>query len=112
MRDRLAPLSFDACAPLLLWALHFFGAYVFAAAACLTSLADTEWMGRSVIWLVLIVWTMAALLCALWLLIRAGRRRRPDGRLLSGVRLGCAALGLVGIAWTGLPLLLLSTCVA
>lgn len=112
-RDRLISRLFDACAPLLLWALHFFGAYVFAAASCLTPLADKVWMDRSAIWIMLAVWTIAALLCALWLLVRAARRwRATQDRLLSGARLGCAVLGLLGIAWTAMPLLLLSACAA
>ncbi|HWT73068.1 MAG TPA: hypothetical protein VN361_12865 [Oxalicibacterium sp.] len=104
----------DACAPLLLWALHFFGAYVFAAASCTTALADTVWFGQAAIRLTLIVWTIAALLLAGWLLLRACRALRETGRrhLLSGARAGCAALGLLGIVWTALPLLTLSACMA
>jgi hypothetical protein len=112
-RDRLFPLSFDACAPLLLWALHFFSAYAFAAASCLTPLADMVWWGHSAIWIVLVTWTIAVLLCATWLMIRAVREwRTTRRRLLSGARFGCAMLGLVGIGWTALPLLMLSTCTA
>lgn len=112
-RDRFFPPSFDACAPLLLWALHFFVAYVFAAAACLTSLAEAVWLGHPAIWVALLAWSFAALLCALWLLFRARRAcRDAHDRLVSGVRMGCAVLALVGIAWTSLPLLMLSVCTA
>jgi hypothetical protein len=116
-RDRLFPPTFDVCAPLLLWALHFFGAYVFAAAGCLTSLADMVWMGRSATWLMLLAWSLVGLLCALWLLIRAVRawhamHDASRDRLSCSARVACAALGLTGIAWTSLPLLMLSSCAA
>lgn len=110
-RDRLFLPVMDACAPLLLWALHFFGAYVVAAASCTTALADAVWLGQAAIRLMLLVWTIAALLFAVWLLLRARREgRKARRRLLSGARVGCAALGLLGIAWTALPLLALSAC--
>lgn len=115
LRERLFLSTFDACAPLLLWALHFFAAYVFAALACDTALAEQVWAGRSAVWMVLMGWSIAALLCAASLLTRAARRWReadPHARLLNGTRLGCAVLGVIGIAWTALPLLALPACAA
>jgi hypothetical protein len=104
-RERLFAMTFDVCAPLLLWALHLFGAYVFAATAC-GSMSDDQ------VQLVLLAWSLIALACAVGLLIRATYRRRHFvlARLLSGMRLGCAVLGVIGVAWTALPLLVLPSC--
>jgi hypothetical protein len=104
-RERLFARTFDVCAPLLLWALHLFGAYVFAATACASMPAEQ-------VRLVLLAWSFIALACAVGLLIRAMYRRRHlvHARLLFGMRLGCAVLGVIGVGWTALPLLVLPSC--
>jgi len=103
--------TFDATAPLLLWAIHFFGAYMFTAMSCTGELADAMWHGRSVIAWVLVAWTALAIAAAVWLLWRAaiGYRQSPV-TLMDGARIGCALLGAIGIAWTALPLFVLAVC--
>lgn len=101
----------DATAPLLLWVLHFFAAYAFAAAACDSGLADRIWLGQPAILLILVVATVAVLLAILLLLVRAVMLcRLAPWRLLSGARLGLAVLSLLGLSWVAVPLFLLPVC--
>jgi hypothetical protein len=103
--------TFYATAPLLLWAVHFFGAYVFTAMSCASELADAMWHGRSVIAWVLVVWTALAIVLAICLLWRALiDYRKSRAALMNGARIGCALLGAIGIAWTAMPLFILSVC--
>jgi hypothetical protein len=102
----------DATAPLLLWALLFFAGYVFVAVACDTALADRHWAGQPAILLILWGATIAVALAVLLLLVRAVALCRIAPRqLLSGARLGLAALGLLGIAWMAVPMLVLPACI-
>lgn len=102
----------DATAPLLLWALHFFAAYAFAAVACDSGLAKMIWAGQSAILLVLAVATAAAFLMLLLLVARAVQLCRiTPWQLLSGARLGLAVLALLGLAWVAVPLFVLPVCV-
>lgn len=109
--DRIFHRTFDATAPLILWALHFFAAYIFAVASCDTTLADALWLDRPLIWMVLLAWTIVVLPVAAFLLWRAVVLYLMAPRqLLSGARLGCAVLGAIGIVWTAVPMLILSVC--
>lgn len=78
-------------APLLLWAAHFAVSYVLGCHAPLLALS-----------------LLAMGACA-WMLWRAAPLRE-EARLLDWARGGGAALALLGIAWTTLPLLLLGGC--
>lgn len=110
-REHFFRRTFGATAPLLLWAVHFFGAYVFAAISCASELADATWHGRSAIASALIVWTTLAIATALWLLWRATiGYRKSQSTLIGGTRIGCALLGAIGIVWTALPLFVLAVC--
>lgn len=101
----------DATAPLLLWALHFFAAYAFAAVACDSALASSIWIGQPAILLMLAIATMAALMVILLFLWRAVKLCRiAPWQLLSGARLGLAVLALLGLAWVAVPLLILPVC--
>lgn len=109
--ERFFLRTLDATAPLLLWALHFFVAYIFVAMSCDTGWVDLIWRGSPAIRLLLVAWTMAMLALDLWLLLRAIVRYRnaPPG-LQAGARVGCAVLGTIGIAWTAVPMFVLSAC--
>jgi hypothetical protein len=101
----------DATAPLLLWALHFFAAYAFAAAACDSALANKIWVGQPAILLILAIATTAVLLAMLLLLVRAVKLCRiAPWQLLPGARLGLAVLGLLALAWVAVPLFILPVC--
>ncbi|MEW6704801.1 MAG: hypothetical protein AB1430_08120 [Pseudomonadota bacterium] len=102
------------CTPLLLWALHFAFCYVVTAVGCRAwmqaaeaSLTPLQLRG------LMAAGTALALTLGLWLLHRAcGATRHERAGLLPRVRLASAALALVAIAWTGLPLALLPVCTA
>lgn len=87
-----------ACAPLLLWALHFTVCY--GAAAVRYDGAAPR--------LPLIAFTVLAAGGEAWLLWRAWpRARRAGARLRDRAMAAGALLALPAVLWTGLPLLLL-----
>ena len=95
-------------APLLVWALHFAACYVAVAVACTSTPANPELpMLRT--WL--IAATAVALVTLVAMLWRA-RASRPAGRFDLLARRVCAALALVGVAWSVVPMLVLTTCTA
>ena len=85
---------------LILWTLHFFGAYGLVAAACCTAFADATWFGQSALRVVLWAWGALAALAIAWLIACA--LRLPPGVLRSAGLIG-GALALIGVAWTTLP---------
>ncbi len=89
-------------APLVVWALHFFGSYAVVAAGCGTAAPPFLRTG-------LLVASVLALALIGWMLMRH-RRRQGHHRLLDAARLGSGALAAVGIAWTTLPLVFLPVC--
>ena len=89
-------------APLLVWAAHFTFCYLFSAVLC-TRGGGPDWR-----WWTLCGATVAALGAAAWLLWRAWRGGRQD--LLAQARLGSAVLGVIGIAWSSVPLLAAGRC--
>ncbi len=94
--------------PLLVWAAHFTFCYLLAAAQCTPAVMRAGGPDRLLLGLA----TVAALLICLWLAWRErGILREPQsaGLLDWAAALG-ALLALVGIVWTGLPLLLVSGC--
>lgn len=110
-QDRLFRRIGSGTAPLLVWGAHFFFCYAYAAAACMR-----DWPARG---RVMLLATVLAVLLAVWLLWRALReagRRRETGQgkegasLLDWANIGSAVLGVTGILWTSVPLLLLSLC--
>jgi hypothetical protein len=108
--DHFFHRTLDASAPLLLWALHFFVAYIFSAAACDTRLAKVSWYGQPAIWLILVAWTAIMFAAIAWLLWRAAHRRSSAQRLLPDARFGCAILATVGVVWTTVPMFIVSVC--
>ena len=94
--------------PLLVWAAHFTFCYLLAAAQCTPALMRTGGPDR----VPLAVATVAALAACGYLLWRERgilRDAQVAGLLDWAAALG-AVLALVGIVWTGLPLLLVKGC--
>ncbi|HET6600055.1 MAG TPA: hypothetical protein VFG60_08835 [Burkholderiaceae bacterium] len=94
-------------APLLVWALHLFGAYAFVAISCCSAFAETQWFGVAAPRLVLLAASVLALAAIVALLLRG--LREPES-LLRTASTGTAALALIGVAWTTLPMLLMPMC--
>lgn len=112
MNDHVFRRTLDVTAPLLVWALYFFVAYIFVALACDSSLMHTQWLGLSLIRAVLMLLTIAAGLAHIFLLWRALRAYRGAGyALMPAARLACAILGLIGSTWTAIPMFILAVCV-
>lgn len=88
--------------PLMIWALHFFGAYMLVAAGCGTRFAQTQWFGIAALRMSL--WGLSALaVIAIAALIARSLRWPPS--LLRSVSAGGGLLALLGVAWTTLPML-------
>lgn len=110
-QERFFSRSFDATLPMLVWAAHFFAAYAWTAGGCKTDWAYAMWGDWSAMRIVLLLGTVCALALNAGLLMRAMRRYRSHSeRLMSGMRLGCGVLGIIGIAWTAVPMLVLPVC--
>ncbi|MEX5745130.1 hypothetical protein [Massilia sp. X63] len=96
--------------PLLVWATHFTFCYLLAAAQCTPASMRTEGPDR----MLLGAATAAALGLCLWLAWRERAILRPGAGAAAGLLDWAAALSallaLVGITWTGLPLLLAGGC--
>lgn len=105
--DRFGRQLLHGSAPLLVWALHFFGAYAFVAVTCCSALADLQWLGLAAPRVLLLAGTALALGLIALLLVRG--RRRPAG-LLRSAATGSAVLALAGVAWTTLPMMVLPVC--
>lgn len=100
MGDHFFRRLLQGCAPLMVWALHFFGVYVLAEAGCGTAIEP------ALRWLLPLASVLALAAIASMLL-----RGRPDGASLLGTAsLGSGLLALTGVLWTTLPMLWLPTC--
>lgn len=109
MRERLFSKLLHACAPLLVWALHFFFCYVWVAALCAPGLIDGEAPRRAMVGLA----SALALGVCLWLAWRARHvlaKASEATRLLDWASAGSAVLAVAGVAWTSLPALMLDGC--
>ena len=105
------PAAARASLPLWLWALHFAFCYVAVAVGCRAGWQHPGAAGLSPLQGLLGWGSAAALGGAVVLLVHAWRHRATaPGALLARVRSVVAALALIGIAWTSIPLLLLPTC--
>ncbi|QOY94042.1 hypothetical protein IM543_21475 [Massilia sp. UMI-21] len=94
--------------PMLVWAAHFTFSYLMAAAQCTPALMRDGGPDRTLLGIA----TAVALAICLWL---AWRERgilhhAKDAALLDWAGALGALLALVGILWTGLPLLLVEGC--
>jgi hypothetical protein len=93
--------------PLLVWSLHFAFTYGLAAAQCTPAGMRPGGPDRVLLGAV----TLVAVGACAWLAWRSrGVLRREDAGLLDWARLVLAALALVAVAWTGVPLLLVDGC--
>ncbi|MDQ1812687.1 hypothetical protein RBA41_05155 [Massilia sp. CCM 9210] len=109
MREHLFRKLLHACAPLLVWALHFFFCYVWVAALCAPGMIDGEAPRR---WVVGMASALALGVC-LWLAWRARHvlaGASEATRLLDWASAGSAVLAVAGVAWTSLPALMLDGC--
>ena len=98
--------SMRASAPLWIWAAHFAFCYVAVAIGCDAGrdLAALRWT--------LVSGSVVAIAAAALLSLSAWRNARQAAHRGLAVRVGLliAALSLLGIAWTALPVLLLPAC--
>ncbi len=102
--DRLSGQLLLGTAPLLVWAAHFSFCYAYAAVGCAAGLQGMA----PLLWASVIA--MAMVLALLLRSVLDVRRRRASRRLLDAARIGSAALALIGMGWTSVPMLLLAVC--
>jgi hypothetical protein len=107
MRDHFFVRLARGSAPFVIWALHFALCYGLAAAQC----TPGGWRADGPDRVLLGVATIVALGACVWLGWRArARLRQPDVGLSDWAAVASAALSVVGIAWNGIPLLLVAGC--
>ena len=104
-QDRLLTHTFTAVLPLVLWGVHFFFCYAYAAVACQRG-SDPAWVLGAV--------SVLAVGAAALLFARSLRRvcRQGDAApaLHDWATLVTAALSLVAIVWTCVPMLMVEMC--
>ena len=108
MQDHFFRQLLRGTLPLLVWAAHFAFCYLLAAAQCTPAAMRSAGPDRTLLG----VATAIALLACAWLLWRerAIVRTAQEAGLLDWAAALGSLLALVGIAWTGLPLLLVGGC--
>jgi hypothetical protein len=89
-------------APLMVWAAHFAFGYVAVAVACVGAPPDPQVL-RAVL-------LGATALAFVWLAAMLCRASSLDGYAQLMRRVG-ALLSLIGVAWSGVPMVLLPACV-
>jgi len=107
MDDRFFQRATRASLPLLVWAAHFGFSYIVAAAQCTPGAwrpaGPNPWLlgGATLLALAVCVWSGAA----------AGKRlRQGSTEFVDYVAAASAVLAFVAIAWTGIPVLLVTGC--
>ena len=107
MDDRFFQRATRASLPLLAWAAHFGFSYIVAAAQCTPGAwrpaGPNPWLlgGATLLALAVCVWSGAA----------AGKRlRQGSTEFVDYVAAASAVLAFVAIAWTGIPVLLVTGC--
>ncbi len=109
MRDRFFVRLLRGSLPLMIWAAHWFGAYLLVAAQCTPALITPQ---APRLWMLGVLSALALLAC-LALLWRAGGRLRDagdDAALLDWAAAGSALLAAVAIAWTTVPMAMIGGC--
>ena len=96
-RDALFASVMRVCAPLLVWAAHFFFCYAYVAAGCASSA-------------VLGVTTVLALAACCGLLWLSWRSRVGMGSLLDLGAFLASVLSFIAITWSTLPLIFMAAC--
>jgi hypothetical protein len=109
MHDRFFVRALHGALPLIIWAAHFFGVYILAAAQC-SPAAITP--GAPSVWLLALMSAVALGLCGFltwraWYVVRAAD---GDPALHDWAALGSGVLALAGIVWSSMPLLMLDGC--
>lgn len=109
MRDRFFVRALDGTLPLIVWAAHFFAVYFLVAGQC-SPAAITP--GAPSMWMLAALSAAALGLCGLllWRAVRKVRAADGEAALHDWAALGSGILGLMGVAWTTLPLLMLDGC--
>ena len=115
LTDRFPRTALFTAAGLLIWAADFLFIYIFAAVACARGFADVTVLGAGIVPLASFVATVSALAMT-GLIIAAGARRAGKAGSGNGAFLGALAaiaalVALIAIVFTGLPGLMLRTCV-
>jgi hypothetical protein len=109
MRDRFFTRLLAGTLPLIIWAAHFFTAYILVAAQCspaaITAGSPRRWMLAA-----LSLLAIGACLALLWRARRTLRHAGTETPLLDWAASGSAVLATAGIAWTSIPMLMLEGC--
>jgi hypothetical protein len=98
---------------LLVWAAQFTLVYAFAATVCARGLPGTSVLGLPLLPFGVALVTVMAIGATLLLLARAFRRSRARvevARFVGSMAAWIAALSLIAVIFTGLPLLLVDIC--
>lgn len=96
-RDPLFPSVMRVCAPLLVWAAHFFFCYAYVAAGCASGS-------------VLFITTALALSACCGLVWLSWRGRIGKGNLLDFGAFLVSVFSFIAITWSTLPLVFMSVC--
>ena len=109
MRDRFFIRLLYGTLPLIVWAAHFFAAYLLVAAQCSPAAITPESPRR---WMLAALSVLALGACAalLWRARGTLRDASEEIRLLDWAAAGSAVLAMAGIAWTTLPMLMIDGC--
>ncbi|MES2756357.1 MAG: hypothetical protein V4693_03205 [Pseudomonadota bacterium] len=109
MRDHFWIRLLHGTLPLIVWAAHWFAAYILVAAQCspaaITPESPRGWMLGA-----LSVLALGACAVLLWRARRTLRNAGGDASLLDWAAAGSAALATIGIAWTTMPMLMIDGC--
>jgi cadmium resistance protein CadD (predicted permease) len=109
MRDRFFTRLLHGTLPLIIWAAHFFAAYMLVAAQCsaaaVTAGSPRRWMLGA-----LSLLAIGACAALLWRARTTLRHAGSETSLLDWAAAGSGVLATAGIAWTSIPMLLVEGC--
>lgn len=109
MRDRFFVRVLHGTLPLLVWAAHFFVSYSLVAAQCSPAAITRD---APSLWMLALLSAVALGLCTLllWRAWQTVRASAGEPALHDWAALGSGVMGLMGVVWTSLPLLMLDGC--
>jgi hypothetical protein len=107
MSDHFFSRATRASLPLLIWGAHFAFAYIVAASQCtpgaLRAAGPNPWLLGGA--------TLLSMAACVWAGALAGRRlRQGSDEFVDYVGAASAVLAVVAVAWTGIPVLLVTGC--
>lgn len=111
--DRFVAGALLGALPLVVWAAHFFIAYMTVKAACALDLQRFTFAGISLVTIFLGLLSAAAIGALLWMIALEGRQARrhfDGGGTLAIVYIGATILALAGVLWSTVPILLVPPC--